>query len=149
MLGPKQLIMRYPLYEYYINSDLSLLDIVNHFGNRFYLQKYSRDKANKVLDKALSLKKLEYVYETTINERVAPTVVDMLVTINCSLWFGVQSNSTQAFAAIALMLKWHYDVNVHYDIVSYREVRDRAIYAFRRLQIYAEMTEEEFKRGPE
>lgn len=138
--------MLYPLYNYYLESNLSLEEILKHYISNFYLRKHGRDKAEKVLYKVSDSSKMKVLYNTSVQKEIAPNYVDFCSVINGMMYFMFQSNSTQALAVLAAAITWDKKVNRYARLKSQRDLRDDTIKIFSKFSIYEEMTESEYKK---
>lgn len=136
--------MLYPLYEYYLQSDLSLEEILKHYVSRFYLKKNGTDKVEKVLRKVSESSKMNKLFDQSARQRIAPNYVDFGSVINEMMYFMFQSNSTQALAVLAAAIAWDKQVNQLARLKNVKAVRDDAIKIFKKYSIYEDMTQAEY-----
>ena len=136
--------MLYPLYEYYLQSDLSLEEVLKHFVSRFYLKKNGTDKVEKVLRKVSESSKMNKLFAQSSQQRIAPNYVDFGSVINEIMYFMLQSNSTQALAVLAAAIAWNKQVNHFAGLKDMDAVRDDAIKIFKKFSIYEDMTQAEY-----
>ena len=137
--------MQYPLYEFYLKSDLSLEEIQKHYTEHFYLKTHGRDKAEKVLAKVSASNKMNELFETSLRRRVAPNYIDFGSVINGIMWFMFQSNSTQALAVLSAATAWNRKVNCIANLKSDKDLRDDTIKIFKKFSVYEDMTQKEFE----
>ena len=137
--------MLYPLYEYYLQSDLSLEEVLKHFVSRFYLKKNGTDKVEKVLRKVSESSKMNKLFAQSSQQRIAPNYVDFGSVINEIMYFMFQSNSTQALAVLAAAIAWDKQVNQRAHLKNANAVRDDAIKIFKKFSIYEDMTQAEYE----
>lgn len=137
--------MRFPLYDYYLDSNLSLEEILKHYIQNFYLRNHGRDKAEKVLYKVTDSKNVKQFFEKTTRDGIVPNYDDFIYIINEITYFIFQSNSTQALAALAAAIAWDRQVNIGSCLKSVYAFRNDTILIFKKLSIYEEMTLEEFE----
>ena len=138
--------MQYPLYNYYLESDLTLEKILKHYISNFYLRKHGRDKAEKVLYKVSDSSKMNSLFNTSVQKGIAPNYMDFGSVINEMMYFMFQSNSTQALAVLAAAIAWDKKVNRFAQYKSARDLRDDTLKIFNKFSIYEEMTESEYKK---
>ena len=136
--------MLYPLYDYYMQSDMSLEEILKHYICRFYLKKNGTDKAEKVLRKVSESSKMNKLFEQSARQWIAPNYVDFCSVINEMIYFIFKSNSTQALAVLAAAIAWDKQINQHAHLKNANAVRDDAIKIFKKYSIYEDMTQTEF-----
>lgn len=138
--------MQYPLYDYYYESDLTLDEIIEHYGENFYLRKHGRDKYEKVLKKISESEKVMELFNTSYQLKLSLTYMDFGATINKIMWFFFQSNDTQALAILAMASFWNVNVNSHLHLRSEGNLRDEALKVLKKYSMYGEMTQEEFEK---
>lgn len=136
--------MLYPLYEYYLESELSLEQIITHYTQRFYLQTHGRNRSQEIEQRVKDSSKLKSLDPESIKQRVVPNYMDFGGCINEMLWFIFKSNSTQALAVLIAAREWGKRVNDKYHFGTSRELRDKAIRIFLKYDMHEEMTYEEF-----
>lgn len=137
--------MLYPLYEYYKNRDMNLDEIVDNYVTRFYAKKHDGKAVLNVLNKVRKSSKIENLCGQSATLRLAPNYIDFLNTINEINWFIFRSNTTQALAVLFAALYWDEKINSVYHLKTDEELRDDIINVFKKLSIYEEMTEGEYK----
>ena len=137
--------MLYPLYDYYQSSKLTLEEIVDDYLKNFYHRRYSQSKSENVEKRVQNSKKIAAIDTISIQKHVIPNSIDFGSAINETLWFIFQSNSTQALAVLIAAREWNKRVNRKYHICSEKEIRDKALYIFKKYSIYEEMTQKGFE----
>lgn len=138
--------MQFPLFNYYMCSDLSLEAVIDDYLERFYLRRYGRDKVKIILDKLQNSKKIRAIDNLSIQKRVVPNHIDFGSAINEIFWFMFQSNETQALAIIFAVSLWGARVNSIYNFCTPEELKVKALQIFKMYQIYGEMSEDEYKK---
>lgn len=138
--------MLYPLYDYYLASDMTLEQILKHYVKFFYLRKHGTDKAEKVLYKISESSKMQNLFNETARQNIAPNYVDFASVINEIMYFIFQSNETQALAVLAAAITWDRKVNHFGYLKDEYDLRNDTIKIFKKFSIYGEMTQEEFER---
>lgn len=137
--------MLYPLYDYYQLSKLTLEEIVDDYLKNFYYKRYSQSKSENVEKRVQNSKKIAAIDAVSIRKHVVPNSIDFGSAINETFWFMFQSNSTQALAVLIAAREWNKRVNRKYHICSEKEIRDKALYIFKKYSIYEEMTQKRFE----
>ncbi len=135
--------MLYPLYNYYYESNLTLSEIIENFIN-IYTRKHGRDKVNKIINKVKDSTKIAALDSFSIQKRVLLNYVDFGSAVNATMWFMIQSNTTQALAVLIAAQLWHERVNSIYQFGSYRELRDNALMILKKYDLYEDMSEREY-----
>ena len=135
--------MLYPLYNYYYESNLTLSEIIENFIN-IYTRKHGRDKVNKIIHKVKDSTKIAALDSFSIQKRVLLNYVDFGSAVNATMWFMIQSNTTQALAVLIAAQLWHERVNSIYQFGSYRELRDNALMILKKYDLYEDMSEREY-----
>ena len=138
--------MLYPLYEYYLESSLSLEEIINHYVENFYLKENGRNRVDEIERRVKESSKVLSIDAASIRLSAIPNYMDFGSAINEIFWFMFKSNSTQALAVLIAAREWEKRVNDVYHFGSEQEVRDKAIRIFKKFDICEEMTKEEFER---
>lgn len=136
--------MLYPLYDYYQLSKLTLEEIVDDYLKNFYHKRYSQSKSENVEKRVQNSKKISSIDAVSIQKHVVPNSIDFGSAINETLWFMFQSNSTQVLAVLIAAREWNKRVNRKYHICREKEIRDKALYIFKKYSIYEEMTQKRF-----
>ena len=131
--------MLYPLYNYYLNSSLTLDEIIIDYIHRFYCRKYGIDKAEKVHQKILNSSKVASIDAFSIQKRTIPTCLDFGAAINETMWFVFQSNETQALGVLFATTEWDKRINRVYGFGTPFTVRNMAIAIFKEFSIYGEL----------
>lgn len=139
--------MQYPLYEYYKNQDMNLDEIFDHYITSFYIKKHDVKSTISVLNKVRSSSKIKNLCGQSATRKLAPNYVDFITTINEMVSFMFRSNMTQALAVLIAALYWDEKINSVYHLKSEEDLRDDIIKVFKKLSIYEEMTEEEYRKG--
>ena len=139
--------MQYPLYYYYKNRDMNLDEIIDHYVTRFYAKKHDGKAVLNVLNKVRNSSKIKNLCGQSATRRLAPNYVDFITTINEMVLFMFRSNMTQALAVLFAALYWDEKINSVYHLKTDEELRDDIIKVFKKLSIYEEMTEEEYRGG--
>lgn len=137
--------MLYLIYDYYYNSDLSLLEFLKDYTENFYLRKYGRDKVEKVLYKVSDSSKMNDLIKESKIRGIAPNYIDFGSVVNEIMWFMIQSNRTQALGVLAAAITWDQKVNCVENLKSERDLRDDTIKIFKKFSIYEDMTQEQFE----
>lgn len=137
--------MLYPLYDYYQLSKLTLEEIVDDYLKNFYYKRYSQSKSENVEKRVQNSKKIAAIDAISIQKHVVPNSIDFGSAINETLWFIFQSNSTQALAVLIAAREWNKRINRKYHICREKEIRDKALYIFKKYSIYEEMTQKRFE----
>ena len=136
--------MLYPLYDYYMQSDLSLEEVASHFMENFYLKKYGFDKTAKISKKIGNSSKIAAIYGESIQRRAVPDAIVFGSAINEMMYFIFQSNETQALAVLLAGCFWKKEVNDVYKITSDEDIKLKILSIFKKYQILEEMTEDQF-----
>lgn len=131
--------MQYPLYNYYLNSNLSLDEIIMDYTSRFYCRKHGMDKAEKVHQKILNSSKVGSIDAFSIQNRTIPSCLDFGAAINETMWFFFQSNETQALGVLFAATEWDKRINRVYGFGTPLTVRNMAIAIFKEFSIYGEI----------
>ena len=137
--------MLYPLYDYYQLSKLTLEEIVDDYLKNFYYKRYSQSKSENVEKRVQNSKKIAAIDAVSIRKHVVPNSIDFGSAINETFWFMFQSNSTQALAVLIAAREWNKRVNRKYHICSEKEIRDKALYIFKKYSIYEEMSQKRYE----
>ena len=137
--------MQYPLYDYYQLSKLTLEEIVDDYLKNFYYKRYSQSKSENVEKRVQNSKKIAAIDAVSIRKHVVPNSIDFGSAINETFWFMFQSNSTQALAVLIAAREWNKRVNRKYHICSEKEIRDKALYIFKKYSIYEEMSQKRYE----
>ncbi len=134
--------MKYPLYNYYLESKLTLDEVLKHYINTFYLKNHGKDKVEKIFNKVLESNKVKEIFEGAAECGFTLKCTDFGSVINEIKWFMFQSNRTQVVAILAAAVVWDRKYN---EITSQKELRDEVIKIFQKYSIYEEMTEKQYK----
>lgn len=141
--------MEYHLYDYYKNSFLTLEEILKHYIEHFYLNKYGRSKADKVMSKALGCDRMKELFGRSIQNRDfperTPDFNDFSIAIAKTFWFLTQSNETIALATLAATVEWNKSINSRFLIIDEEEFRNNILNVFRKLDICEEMSEHDYR----
>lgn len=136
--------MLYPLYDYYLGSDMTLDEIISDYLNNFYHKKHGTNKSDKVRRKVLDSTKIAAIDAFSIQQRVIPGCLDFGAALNETMWFMIQSNETQALGVLIAASEWEKRVNRVYYFGSSEEVRNKALRIFEHYRIYGEMTRSQY-----
>lgn len=136
--------MQFPLYDYYLASEMTLEQILKHYIKYFYLRKYGSDKAEKVLYKVSQSSKMQKLFDQSASQGIAPNYIDFGSVINEIMYFMFQSNETQALAVLAAAIAWDKKVNHFETLKSDYDLRNDAIKIFRKYSIYGDMPQDEY-----
>lgn len=134
----------YPLYIYYKDGSMSLNQIMTHYNQRFYLIDFDKAKSQKVLDTIFSLKKFSNLSYRSTRLKIPLNCVEILHCINSSLWFKFQSNKTKTLGVLIAACLWEEKVNSVISIIDSTKFRNDILTIFEKLNIIAELTEEEY-----
>lgn len=135
--------MLYPLYNYYIQSDLNLYEILEHYTEKFYLKRYGRNKVEKILSKVSNSRQMNDLFLRSIQLRRMPREIDFSSVVN--LLYPFSSNRTHAVAVLAAAVDWDQKVNNFHLIGFIIDLRDEILNIFERYQMAEEMTREEYE----
>lgn len=136
--------MLYPLYNFYLNSNLTLDEVMDHFTKHFYLKKHGSNKTDKVISKVKNSQKMQSLFEEGRRKGIAPNHIDFASCINSMMWFMFQSNETQALAVMASAKTWNERINQVLHIKEPEELREDTLKIFKKFSIYEEMTQGEY-----
>ena len=136
--------MLYPLYDYYLESALSLDEIVADYIHNFYLLKHSQQKVEKIRSAFQKSKLVNRVHAIALQSGRVPSYIDYLEAINGTPWFMLQSNSTQALGVLMAMQEWDNEFNKVIHRCDSEQIRNNALRVFQKWQIYGEMTTEQY-----
>ena len=141
--------MQYSLYDYYKNSFLTLEEVFKHYVDHFYLNKYGRNKVDKVQRKAIECDRMKELFGRSIQNRDfperTPDFNDFSLAVAKTFWFLTQSNDTVALATLAAAVEWNKKINCHFFIVDEEEFRNNILNIFRKLDICEEMSEHDYR----
>lgn len=137
--------MQFPLYNYYLESDLALEEIIDNYLG-FYIKQYGRDKAQAVARKVMNSSKIAALDAFSVQQHAMPNYIDFGSAVNETLWFVFQSNKTQALAVLIAAKLWDQRVNSVHHLGSPQRLRDDALKIFLKYSIYEEMPQVEFER---
>ena len=141
--------MQYSLYDYYKNSFLTLEEVLKHYVDHFYLNKYGRNKVDKVQRKATECDRMKELFGLSIQNRDfperTPDFNDFSLAVSKTLWFLTQSNDTIALATLAAAVEWNNTINSRFLIVDEQEFRNNILNVFRKLDICEEISEHDYR----
>ena len=147
--------MKYPLYSYYARSTLGYSSIITHYINRFYLSKNDLEKVRKISEKVKNSEQMEFLFRASVIHHAVPNYTDFLKVINDIFWFSFRSNRTQVVGVMKAIEQWYersqFMIFRRHDISEFMKIdavlRYNILLLFKKLDMYEEMTEEEYKKG--
>lgn len=131
--------MIYSLFELYYESGLTLEEVLSDYVDNYYLKKYSKDKASKVIKKAIETEGMNELNGQALKDRDFkdhyPKYDTFVSAIKKSLWFSFQSDYTIVLAVLAAAVDWNKRTNRLLYIIDEETFRDNILQIFKKYQI--------------
>ena len=134
--------MNYPLYKYYLNLDMNLDEIIDHYVLTFYSRKHNQQEILNVLKKVKESDKVQKLCNETARKYYAPSYEAFSNCIKSTLWFLIKPSETIVLASLFAILVWDERINRIHDLKSSKELKDDAIKLFKKYKIEGELSED-------
>ncbi len=134
--------MNYPLYKYYLNFDMNLDEIIDHYVLTFYSRKHNQQEILNVLKKVKESDKVQKLCNETARKYYAPSYEAFANCIKSTLWFLIKPSETIVLASLFAILVWDERINRIHDLKSSKELKDDAIKLFKKYKIEGELSED-------